>query len=323
MSQITFSKNMGHLEAGYDHLKILGVASKGLDYFASVRLLNTRQGRETLTVQKLITFQVCQAPELDLWLDKNPVLRVGPPSASWTVQFAMEQYQKRVREGKSTQYDYVDFLDRYIDSKGKNSDVVDDSTILSYLLANLMAGSDTTASTMGAAVYYILKHPSIYKCLREELTAANLSTPAQWKQIRDLPYLDAVMRESMRLNPGVGLLVERVVPKEGFTLPDGRFVQGGTIVGMNPWVINRQTAIFGPEPDSFIPERWLPAEGESDEAFNARLSKMKSTDFTFGAGPRICLGRNISLLESYKFIATVFNVFDVSCLIHSYWCGGV
>lgn len=233
----------------------------------------------------------------------------------------MEQYQKRVREGKSTQHEYIDFLDRYIESRAKNPDIVDDSTILSYLLANLMAGSDTTASTMGAAVYYILKHPSVYKRLRKELTTANLSTPAQWKQIKDLPYLDAVMRESMRLNPGVGLLVERIVPKDGFILPDGRFVKGGTIVGMNPWVINRDTAIFGPEPDSFIPERWLPGEEESNEGFRARLAKMKSTDFTFGAGPRVCLGRNISVLESYKFIATLFWVFDVSCFGLCFWFG--
>lgn len=231
----------------------------------------------------------------------------------------MEQLQKRVRDGKQAQYEYLDFLDHYLASKEKNPDVVDDNMVLMYLIANVTAGSDTTASTMCAAVYYVLRHRAVHERLRDELHGANLTTPAQWKEVRNLPYLDAVMRESMRVHPGVGLLVERIVPKGGFSLPDGRFVPEGTVVGMNPWVINRNRAVFGDEPDAFIPERWLQAKGESDEAFQARLSKMKSSDFTFGAGPRVCLGKHISQLESYKFVATVFHQFDVS-VVSSRWC---
>jgi cytochrome P450 len=48
----------------------------------------------------------------------------------------------------------------------------------------------------------------------------------------------------------------------------------------------------------FIPERWLQNPGETEEAYQARFSKMKSTDFTFGAGSRACLGRYLSQLES-------------------------
>ena len=249
-----------------------------------------------------------------MWLDKNPVCRVGPPGFGWTVQFSLEQYSKRVREGKPEQQEYSDFMDRYLEAKEKNPEVVNDNVVLMYMLSNVTAGSDTTASTMCAATYYVLKNPAVYDRLREELHGANLTIPAQWKEIRDLPYLNAVMHESMRVNPGVGLMVERIVPKGGFTLPDGRYIPEDTIVGMNPWVINRDPTVFGTEPDSFIPERWLQAKGESDEAYQARSSKMKSTDFTFGAGPRICLGKNISLLESYKFVATVFATLDVSSL---------
>lgn len=251
-----------------------------------------------------------------MWLDKNPVCRVGPPSFGWTVQFSLEQMQKRAREGKPAHYEYLDFLDHYIAAKEKNPEVVNDNVVMMYLIANITAGSDTTASTICAAVYYVLKHPDVHDRLRKELRGANLDStkPAQWKEIRGLPYLDAVMRESMRLHPGVGLLIERIVPKEGLALPDGRFVPEGTIVGMNPWVINRDTAVFGPEPDSFIPERWLAGKGESDEAFQTRVSKMKSTDFTFGAGPRVCLGQHISQLESWKFVATLFHKLDVSYL---------
>lgn len=85
----------------------------------------------------------------------------------------------------------------------------------------------------------------------------------------------------------------------------------GTIVGMNPWVVNRDESIFGPEPDRFIPERWLKQNAETDSEFQIRRAKMKSSDLSFGAGKRVCLGRYLSQLESYKLIATLFATFDV------------
>lgn len=83
---------------------------------------------------------------------------------------------------------------------------------------------------------------------------------------------------------------------------------------MNPWVINRNEEVFGADTDSFIPQRWLKGPGELEEAFQARFAKMKATDFTFGAGSRACLGRNLSQWESYKLVKTLFSSFDVSCL---------
>lgn len=209
----------------------------------------------------------------------------------------------------------VDFMNKSIEAKSKYP-IVKDDVIIMYLLSNVIAGSDTTASMICSAVYHILKHPAVHRKLCEELRSADLSVPAQWKEIQGLHYLEAVMRESMRINPGVGLLVERVVPKGGLTLPDGRFVAEGTIVGMNPWVINRDSTVFGAETDSFNPDRWLRTDKdkESEADYQTRLSKMKGADFTFGAGSRACIGQYLSQLEAYKFIATVFTQFDVSRL---------
>lgn len=137
--------------------------------------------------------------------------------------------------------------------------------------------------------------------------------PAQWNHIRNLSYLDAVIRETLRINPGISLPLERVVPETGFTFPDGRFVPGGTLVGANPFVILRDERIFGDDVDSFHPERWLQRDGESTEDFNGRVRKMRETGkFVFGAGSRMCLGRNLVLLEISKLIATLYALFDVS-----------
>ena len=81
------------------------------------------------------------------------------------------------------------------------------------------------AIQLRAAVYYVLKHPPVLKKLQGELEAANLSLPISYRDAKDrLPYLDAVVKESMRLHPGVGLPLERVVPEGGVQLPDGPFL---------------------------------------------------------------------------------------------------
>lgn len=236
-------------------------------------------------------------------------MRIGPPTFVWANIFSVEQLQKRYQEANPT--GRADFLAKFLEAKKKNPELIDDNAVILYLLSNVLAGSDSTAGTMCATLYHVLKNPSVHKKLQDELHGANLSLPAQWKDIQGLKYLEAVMREAMRINPGVGLMLERVVPKGGFTLPDGRFVPKGTVVGMNPWVINR-TDVFGADTDKFIPERWLQRADEGDEEYKARFSKMKSTDFTFGAGSRACLGQYLSQLESYKLIATLFTTFDVS-----------
>ena len=253
-----------------------------------------------------------QVPELDLLFDKNPIHRIGPPTFEWANIFGVKAYTKRMQE-KRPEEAPEDYLDRFIELKTKHPDVIDDDTVVVYLLSNLLAGSDTTAATMTAAVYYVLKHPSVHQKLCQELKETKASLPVSWKVCISLPYLDAVMQEAMRIHPGVGMMLERQVPEGGLVLPDGRIVPENTVVGMNPWVINRNEDIFGPYPDVFRPERWLQQDDESEDAFQMRRNKMKGAFLTFGGGNRVCLGKNLSQLESYKAIATLFTKYDVSC----------
>ncbi|KAJ5805743.1 cytochrome P450 [Penicillium pulvis] len=288
MSQVTFSQDLGILDAGSDYRGFVGRSNKTLDYFASI----------------------CQIPLLDMLFDKNPIMRIGPPTFVWANIFSVEQLQKRYQQGTESTKS-IDFLSKFLEIKKKDPELVNDNTVILYLLSNVLAGSESTGAFMCAVIYYVLKHPNVYKKLRAELQAADLSLPARWKDIQKLKYLEAVMRESMRVHPGVGLMLERVVPKGGLSLPDGRFVPEGTIVGMNPWVINKNEDIFGEKTDDFIPERWLQSPGEPDESFQARFAKMKGTDFTFGAGSRACYGQYLSQFESYKLVATLFSAFDM------------
>lgn len=176
----------------------------------------------------------------------------------------------------------------------------------------MLAGSDTTAITLRAIVYYVLKNPDVHHKLLQELDAANLRVPVPYRAVQSLLYLGAVIEEATRMHPAVGLLLERVVPAQGLTLPGGRFIAPGTIVGLNAWVVHRDKIVFGQDAESFNPERWLQGPDETTTEFESRRSRMREANLTFGGGNRVCLGKNLSTLEIYKFIATLFLIYQVS-----------
>ena len=126
-----------------------------------------------------------------------------------------------------------------------------------------------------------------------------LSNPIiSYDYANNLPYLQAVVKESLRIWPPVVGLMQKVVPPEGDTL-DGRFVPGGTQIGYCAWGVHRNPAVFGPDADLFRPERWF----ETDE--EKPLAMHRTIDVVFGSGRYACLGKQVALIEVSKAIAEV------------------
>lgn len=162
-------------------------------------------------------------------------------------------------------------------------------------------------------MYFLLKHPSTYQKLVKELDSAQVPNgPIPYAHTSELPYLNAVIREAIRLHPAVSMMLERVVPPGGLRLDDGRGIPAGTVVGINPWVVNRDFGVFGDDADSFRPERWLQDEDEGREDFEVRLKEMRAADFSFGAGNRGCIGRNLAMMEMLKALSTLLLRYQVS-----------
>lgn len=114
-------------------------------------------------------------------------------------------------------------MDGAINAQRKFPETVGSGMATLYLLANVAAGSDTTAATMSAAIYYVLKNPPVHARLRQELDTAGLSLPTRWRDLQQLPYFNAVMREAKRIHPGIGMVLERIVPEGGLLLQDWSF----------------------------------------------------------------------------------------------------
>ena len=180
--------------------------------------------------------------------------------------------------------------------------------IVVHTSTNVFAGSGTTSITLRTIIQYLCGYPMIKDKLVKEIDDADrqgiLSNPITYKQTQEnIPYMEAVMKEALRIHPGIGLLLERHVPKGGAEIC-GKYIPGGTIVGVNAWATHHDPEVF-PEPDKFIPERWTDSSVE-------KKAEMERSFFAFGAGPRTCIGRYISFIEIQKVITELLRHFEVT-----------
>jgi cytochrome P450 len=249
-------------------------------------------------------------PKLDKFLDKNPVVRIGPPAFGSITNLGLGHLMARMKGEDKHDPAKPDFMDRYLEAQQQHPDVVDVYRILSYMLVNLAAGSDTTAVSLRSVFYLSLKHPNVYSRLEGEILSAKFSKlPAPYAEARKLPYLEAVIRECLRYLPGNCFAQERYVPAGGLTLPDGSHVPQGTAIGFNAYVLHRNKEVWGADAEDFVPERWLQADEESDDAFEKRLRGMNNADLSFSAGSRKCIGMNLGKMEVSKTVATLIKLF--------------
>jgi cytochrome P450 len=161
-------------------------------------------------------------------------------------------------------------------------------------LAYIVAGSDTTANTLAYLVWAVCKNPEVKKRLAEEVKT--LPDTFSDDDIRELPYLDQVIKETLRLYPSVPSPLPRVVPAGGEMLGD-QWLPGGTTVSSQAFTLHRNPEIFS-YPEMFNPSRW-------EEPTQA----MKDSILTFGGGSRICIGIHLAQLELRLATARFFRTF--------------
>ncbi|KAF2691046.1 cytochrome P450 [Lentithecium fluviatile CBS 122367] len=187
--------------------------------------------------------------------------------------------------------------------------------LFSEAILQILAGSDTTATAIRGIMLYLIAHPRVYAQLQSEIDGAISSGKApgivQDVTLRDLPYLQAVVREGLRVHPPVTDPVPKLVPMGGDTVSvDGKqyFLPGGTNISYNAWGVHHDKAMFGEDADSFRPERWLLEENEVNQE---QLSAMRrTTEMIFGYGKYQCLGKPTAWLEITKVIFEFLRHFD-------------
>jgi len=165
------------------------------------------------------------------------------------------------------------------------------------------AGFETTGFTIETAVYHLLATPSLLHRLKQELAEAfsNERDMPHLAILENLPYLKAVVQESLRLSVGVMARLPRI-NRKGAMVYGEWVIPKDTLVSMSQKDILLNAGIFQ-NPNRFDPERWM--EGEE----SVRLSKHL---VTFSKGARRCLGMNLAHAELYYAIAMMVRRFDLA-----------
>lgn len=153
-------------------------------------------------------------------------------------------------------------------------------------------------------------HPEYMRAVRKEFRENAMHYNCQ----RSLPFLDAVIHESMRLWPSIFFASQRVTPPEGLTIND-RFIPGNMIVQMPLFPIYRDARNFV-QPDEFIPERWT---DRPDLVLN------RQAFMPFLMGPYSCVGKGLAMMELRSVTGRVANEFDIvlpnDFVAETYWDG--
>ncbi|KAN0112173.1 cytochrome P450 [Hyaloscypha variabilis] len=282
IGEIVFSKDFGFLSSGTDRDNAIQFIESSFAYHSVVSFV----------------------PNYHKYLLGNPLLKFLAPPKSLLSEIALREIGVRHQGGK--ELDRRDLLSRFFEAKETHPDKMTDLDIFAISHGALIAGSDSTASSLRAMLYYMLKNPQTYASLKSEIDEfdreGKLSNPISYAEANKMPYLQAVMKEAMRMHPAVGISMPRYVPPKGAEI-DGRWYPGGTVVGVNAWVIHRNKEVFGEDADRFRPERWL----EDD----SKAKVMARNMYQFGAGSHVCIGKNISLLEMTKLIPQLLRTYDI------------
>lgn len=201
-----------------------------------------------------------------------------------TLRELIEEHRRLGTAGRT------DVLSLLLDARDEAGQPMADDELRDELVTLLVAGHETTATALAWALRWILQRPDVEARLRAELEGVG-GVDAPPERVAKLEYLDAVVRESLRLQPVIPI-VGRVLSRDHRV---GRYdLPKGTGVVASIYLAHRREQAF-PAPDSFDPERFL------------RRKPSPSEWYPFGGGNRRCIGMAFALYEMKMVLARVVS----------------
>ncbi|CAH2355015.1 hypothetical protein CLIB1423_20S02124 [[Candida] railenensis] len=200
----------------------------------------------------------------------------------------------------------------------------------SFLSDNIFAGHETTAIQL-AYLTYELSRPSnahiqarLVKELKDtfgEKSGDSYDIIDDLETVESLKFLDAIFQENSRIHTSIPGSEPRVTSKAYPVVDEKKgtslVIPEGTVISCQPYAVHRQESVF-PNPNCFIPERWLQFEQESDFDYKQRMIAQQKYMMPFGKGIRMCLGMNLAVIEMKLAIANLYYNFHSE--ISPDWC---
>lgn len=215
-----------------------------------------------------------------------------------------QKVQERLKMDPSGRNDFWTYISRQNQEK-EGSMSIQEMEVNAALI--VPAGSDTITTTIAGCLYLLLAHPDSFRRLRAELDATFQSErEITLSRLAGLPYLKAVIDETLRLYPSIPGDLRREVPPGGAVVC-GSFIPSGTIISVYALVSGTASSNFA-NPGTFCPERWLP-----ERPAWARGDHLEASQ-PFSVGPRNCIGMPLAYAEARLILARLLYRFDLELL---------
>ncbi|RIA88732.1 cytochrome P450 [Glomus cerebriforme] len=229
----------------------------------------------------------------------KPFLNIDP--------YLMNLSNELIKNRRQAEKPRVDILQAILDTmKNGDNDQMTNFEIFDQILEFLIAGTDTVSFTTSMAITLLAKNPDKLKLLQQELDNSlgncNDELPKH-DQLKSLPYLNAVINETMRLWPvtldaGIGKSPEKDTVINGYMIP------ARTNLVLNYYCLHYDPKYWGKNVKEFVPERWLGIDNSPKDVF-----------YPFSAGSRNCIGQNFAMMEMRLIIASLLSQFDVKDIL--------
>ncbi|KAJ1897781.1 hypothetical protein LPJ66_003169 [Kickxella alabastrina] len=222
---------------------------------------------------------------------------------------AIMQRKNDMRE-KAVFSPHADILQKLLNTRDpRDGQALSYNTMIAEINMLLAAATDTTSNTLSWSLMYILHHPTVYQrlCQNIRFTFPDTTRPIRYDEAKTyLPYLTAVILESMRLNPAASGLFPRSVPTEGAMLCGQYQIPSTTEICLSFAASHRDPTVW-PNPNVFDPERFMDAKGRA-----------RSRDLlAFSTGVRVCIGRHLAWIELYTVLANLLRRYNFELPIDS------
>lgn len=214
----------------------------------------------------------------------------------WAIKTLDDVVWQFVRERRAEGKDHGDLLSMLLASTDEgDGKQFDDRQVRDEALTLMLAGHDTTSAALEWLCYQLARYPEIAQRCREEVVSAAGQRDVSFADLPRLSYLQATIKETLRLYPPAFTVFLRQATKDmivgGFDVPKG------SLIGFSSYVTQRDPRWFT-NPMQLRPERFLAPESE----------KIPSGAYLpFGLGPRICIGQSFAMTEMTLIAATLLQ----------------
>lgn len=200
-----------------------------------------------------------------------------------------------IEERRHSDEDRGDLLSMLLLAEDEDGQRMEKRQVRDEAVTLFAAGHETTSNALTWTFYLLAQHPDIEQRLYEEVDRVLAGRAPTLQDLRQMPYLAMVIKESMRLYPPAWILNSRIALTD-VQIGEHTIAKGGQVF-ISPYVMHRHPRFFA-DPERFDPERF----NEANEKLIPRYAYLP-----FGGGPRICIGNSFAMMEAQLILATIIQ----------------